>query len=530
MQSSVKCFDVKDFTWPELVSVLSSHFIDSKGNEFSFFDDSKLESHRPVVYLYAILQKYECRSMVLEKEYLSFSFLEDFKNYYVDCFNPISKNCKRLHFFSKRIDVSSLEQLDDILLSDNNYNDIGYLGYAVLKPTPNAIIGPTLLPYKNTHNSDLIPVILCCREYVVNLFGKSIRVETLITQEQDKLTSVCATVSIFTALHILSSKFRIPTPSTSTISEIVGISHSKSNRVYRNKTGLTPKSMAHIFSYYGFDTITESLNSMNYSIEKTHGFIQFLYAYAKSKLPVILSLDLSNGQKKSFHSVVIVGFLNNIVETRKSVGLNLVSDLIDSIIVHDEGTGPNFELKIIEQKSGFLEGSFLKKDNNLNKKNYQLSTSIIPIPKYLKVNHTDIIEIITPINRIIRTLFNESYSKNKELIWDVYLNQNIDFKKKQLALKKQCELNVDESHHKSYPRYVWVADCFIERKPFLSFIFDSTIPNYSDPILERIFYNKAIFLDLLNIFESIQDTFTKQDQNIFKNMIRFDLTHSSHPS
>lgn len=524
MESSVKCFDVKDFNWPELASILSSNFLDSKGVSFSFFDRSKLENHRPVSYLYSILQKYDCKSVVLEKEYLSFSFLEDFKNYYVDCFNPIAKNCKRLHFFSKKINATSFEELDDILLSDNDYSDIGYLGYTVLKPTPNAIIGPTLIPYKNTQDSIHIPDILCDREYIINLFGKSMRVSTLVTQEQDKLTSVCATVSIFTALHILSSKFRIPTPSTSTISEIVGISHSKSNRVYRNKTGLTPKSMAHIFSYYGFDTITESLNSMNYSLEKRHGFVQFLYAYAKSKLPVILSLDLSNGQKKSFHSVVIIGFLNTIVESRKSVGLNLISDFIESIIVHDEGTGPNFELRVINQKSGTLEGDFLKRDNSLNKKKYQLSTSIIPIPKYLKVNHTDIVEVITPINRIIRTLFNKSYSESKELIWDIYLNQNIDFKKKQLALKKQCNLDVDESHYRSYPRYVWVADCFIERKPFLSFIFDSTIPNYTDPILERIFYDKLLFKDLLNIFESIQDTFTKQDQKIFKNMIRFDLT------
>jgi hypothetical protein len=383
----------------------------------------------------------------------------------------------------------------------------------VIKPTPTALIGPTLIAFNLNREDDLIPLLLCQREYKVHLFGKEIRLESLVSQEQDKLTSVCATVSIFSVLHKLSELFRLPTPSTSTISEIVGISHTKSNRIYRNEIGLTSKSIAHIFRYYGLETISKNLNEMNFHLNES--YIQYIYAYAKSKIPIILSLDISSNQSKNYHSVVVVGVLFDMKKLNKINGFNLFSRAIKKILVHDEGSGPFLELSLDENlESGKVAVQFPRKDR-IEFRDFIITGSIIPNPKYIKVNHSDVITYVKPIDRILRKLL----PNNNEVMWDVYLNQNIDFKEKQLKLDQDPSLNIKNSQFRSYPRYLWVADCYIERIAFLTLVFDSSMPNYVNPIFDKIIYNQNTLDGLINVFKEIKSGLSQNERLLFQDLV-----------
>ena len=81
------------------------------------------------------------QSILIEKKYISKAYLIDYSNYYSTCFQNYKRFCKRIHFFKERLTEEQFEK--ELFDNRSIYLNENYLGYIVLKPLPDSIIGPT---------------------------------------------------------------------------------------------------------------------------------------------------------------------------------------------------------------------------------------------------------------------------------------------------------------------------------------------------------------------------------------------------
>lgn len=145
------------------------------------------------------------RTLVIEKKYLSATYLRDYAYYYSLGFRKYSKFCKRIHFFQEKI---SAKQFDRMVLNSNFKKADSYwksyLGYIVSKPLPNSLFGPSLIRnyddfFKSQEENEEVGDsaslyrgrrrnFTVTRKYYVNIFGKTIELDTLIYQGRSPLS------------------------------------------------------------------------------------------------------------------------------------------------------------------------------------------------------------------------------------------------------------------------------------------------------------------------------------------------------
>ena len=99
------------------------------------------------MYLAGYLSAVGARSIVVEPVYVEGDYLDDFASYYVKCFTPYERFCKRVHFFSQPLSNSLLLKLITKKLTEADEERIraSYLGFCVVRPLPDAIVGRTIL-------------------------------------------------------------------------------------------------------------------------------------------------------------------------------------------------------------------------------------------------------------------------------------------------------------------------------------------------------------------------------------------------
>lgn len=81
--------------------------------------------------------------------------MDDYAHYYVKCYKPYDRFCKRIHFF-KDLSKDNLECLFNSYLEGGKTlsemeNELSgkYLGFMIIKPLPQTIIGRTsLVPFR----------------------------------------------------------------------------------------------------------------------------------------------------------------------------------------------------------------------------------------------------------------------------------------------------------------------------------------------------------------------------------------------
>jgi hypothetical protein len=310
---------------------------------------SRLFSYLYEYFTYESEQKSQAKIIVVEKEYISESYLDDLRLFYWSNFKNYDKFCRRLHFFS--ISVSKKELERKVLDRDTDFFKDSYLGYIVVKPTGNSLLGPTFLKtYGKSENFDR--KYNSTVEMSVSLFGIEIPIEGLVFQEQDGAVGVCATQAIWSAMNKLSSLFRIDMITPSAISSYGGIG--TSGRIFPN-SGLSNEQIFKIFRKAGLTVELMSLSHVDKHKMSKSLFKQIVYAYNKIGIPILLGYT---GRKKSGekspeelrHLVTVVGFRLDVEkekeerkkEKRKipSYAVKTVAEDIYRLYVHNDQIGP----------------------------------------------------------------------------------------------------------------------------------------------------------------------------------------------
>jgi len=143
---------------------------------------------------------------LVERDVISVDFLQDYQDYYASFFpakdKPSTKTCARFHFFSlAEIDLKTFAKLlgkQILSTKKTDFWDKHYLGFLMIKPIPDSLIGYTLL---KTYPPDEQRNFWGTKPYTINLLGKAIQIDALAFQQQDSILGACATMAIWSMFH-----------------------------------------------------------------------------------------------------------------------------------------------------------------------------------------------------------------------------------------------------------------------------------------------------------------------------------------
>jgi len=157
---------------------------------------------RPDVLRHVLSQAYAlgAQSAVLEYRYLDPDYRNEHSRFYSTTFRRYPSITHRLHFFSKPVPPELMSRDEPA-----RFNDLGYLGYTVLRPLPGAPIGRTMLtaPGGGAH-------VTCLAEDEINLLGEPLRVRAAPFVSQDAQLSICAHATLWMIGYYHHLKFRSP--------------------------------------------------------------------------------------------------------------------------------------------------------------------------------------------------------------------------------------------------------------------------------------------------------------------------------
>lgn len=493
-----------------LLQILSALFVTDTGYNYNQLYNSGEHINKHIEYLANYLSYYDntgfqTKTIIVEHEYMSLSFLKDYANYYTLGYHKIPKYCKRVHFFGEKFDRT---EFLNFITSTKSKRDLfkKYYGNVVIKPLPNSLIGPSLIKsYEKTKNREF-PAL---REYNVNLFGKSTKINTLMFQEQDRAISACATVALWMCFNKISDLFSTNLPAPSDITRSAGLTD-KIGRSFPT-TGLEVKQIISAIDHLDEEIVSEVFTGSNKflaGINRT--FIskkiiypwklkRYIYAYLRLEIPPLIGYTIAelNGN----HLVTITGYRKEkeTIELKNTfpqigTGIKCEADRIQRLFSHDDQLGPF-------SKIGFgISDGFDKyiKVNWRGQSRFDLAVTtqfIVPISNFIRITYIQIEEIIDNFQDLLREVIREEYEK---IIWDIFIIKSNKYKE-ELILKHDVNIDNSSTLYNSLPQYIWVAKCGLtfeddyNTKVFVfDLIFDATDTTNRVDLLDSIFFSEKI--------------------------------------
>jgi hypothetical protein len=497
---SVVPFDIYEFSSDHLYKALSSNFL----------APSEIATHRSAPYLDRYLHDLNAQTIVIEYDYTDRDYLDDFAAYYVKCFFPYDRHCKRLHFFSVSITRDTFIQLVQGSLSLDAEQKIreSYLGFVVVRPLPDAIIGRTVLAtYPNSIGKRNYT---CTKNYSANLFGIDLSIQSLAFQEQDTVLAACATVSLWCCFHKTGELFNTPILTPAAITRAA-------NQVIRPSRpipshGLNVLQICDAITHVGLEPEVIRVNA-------AVPLVSLLYGYLKMGLPIILGVEIEgHGQ----HAIALVGYSlrDEPVMTTEIVAssnyIPMIGLRIDEFYAHDDQIGPFSKIRVVSSTTNAAFDSPIRFESSWNDestgKTLVLTPKVVIIPVYHKIRVT-FLELQKWITRLTKVL-NRILEQPPSLEWDIHLTTTNDYKK---SIKKS-DIPAEILEHlllKQHPRFIWHATVSQNAVAILELLADATDMARSLPIYEVVWLNEDIKAAFKQLLESPQ----------YQNWLHESLTH-----
>ena len=287
------------------------------------------------------------QSFVVENDYVDAGFLVDYASYYARCFEDVPRLTHRVHFFA--LSELALDTHWNAAVADKKPAQAdallqeAYLGFVVIKPLPDTIIGRTCLRTYPAREEGVArtrhyPIK---RNYDVLLEGIPLALETVAFQEQDNEIAACSTTAIWYALHGLPKYLTtqlIPSPYEITRlgSQLLKAPATGVGEVTRRfpTNGLTVEQIAAALDSQGLDSIVCGL--------KPDQLAEYTAAFVGGGCPMIVvgrlytSAHRDHGYGQGIlHAITVLGYASS---DRRLAGPS--SDRIERIYAHDDNVGP----------------------------------------------------------------------------------------------------------------------------------------------------------------------------------------------
>lgn len=468
-------FNYKKASFVQILPFSDSNLASSLSNKYTPAEVIASKNHFKYLNRYLSSSDMNAQTIIVEENYISKDFLHDFASYYALCFESYPKFCKRIHFFNNTFNEAEFK---DVILGKESANSAfweHYLGFVVVKPIPVTIIGYTVLKtYSNSEDFNARN-FWGVRDYKIHFFGNEIKIKSLAFQEQDTVLAACATTAIWSMLNKASVDFHTILKSPSQITQDADNVSPDGGRLFPNK-GLDIIQICQAILNSGLvsevkqpDTIINDVNGNPAARVVSNRYLKkILNAYSPIGIPIILVINVPNGNTYGLHAITISGFKKKSPEIiAPNPNISWLSDNIEKFYAHDDQWGP------------FARIDFLG-DVGLNTpwteyhpaKNPTYTTNIIvPVYPKIRISYEDIESIVLGLDAILTLFFDNKIIA--DLVWDV----KIDFSENFKSRIKDSSLDPNEKVtilQKSQPKYLWIADCYIGENRILEFTFDAT--------------------------------------------------------
>ncbi len=140
------------------------------------------ERPAPVEQIFEVVRQSDCRTVVVENRYVDMDYRSGYSAFWSLRFQTSAPFARRLHFFTEHLDQSRVHQLPE---------NVGHLGYRVLRPVPGGRVGRTVLAPPPSLSGAALATI----EDRVSLFGNELTVEGVPFCQQDGECLRCAHVA-----------------------------------------------------------------------------------------------------------------------------------------------------------------------------------------------------------------------------------------------------------------------------------------------------------------------------------------------
>lgn len=467
----------------------------------------KISTKHHLAYFENYFSRITPKTIFKENAYVDRDFLEDFAGYYLKCFQSYNRFCTRLHFFENTFEeedfvkvlIGDSESLDRKTLNDN------YLGFIVVKPLPQTIIGRTCLKTYPQEDGRCFPIT---QNISANLFGVSLSIEGLPFQEQDTVVAACATSALWSVFQYTGKKYFHPIPSPVEITKLATSHVALENRTIPNTKGLIVQQMA--------DAIRGvSLEPLMVNVADEYALQGALYAYLRGGIPVILILNLYDlsqpGSGPGGHAVLVNGFCSGRDHTIPAGpdNFSLKATLIDKIYVHDDQIGPYARMGLSGERVQIGNADFPALSSSWKgvADGREESMKVVPkallIPLYNKIRipFEAIHNAVYYFDKFFETLkvkiaqefpdeTKNSIFKDR-LVWDIYVTSLNEFKS-ELFSSEQFRENEYRKQIllENLPRFIWCAQATCDGDQILGLLFDATDIEQGSFFIRAIEYNE----------------------------------------
>lgn len=449
------------------------------------------------LYFENYFQALGAKTILVENNYIDRDFIEDFAGYYVRCFPEYERKCARLHFFSRDLATKEFESFFSGAKSSDFFEELQahYLGFIVVKPLPQTVIGRTCLKTYAENGSRVYPIT---RRYEANLFGIPLEVKTLAFQEQDKVAAACATSALWSVFHGTGVLFHHPILSPVEITKAANAILPMESRSLPSQ-GLTAMQMAHAIRSIGLEPFLIGARS-------EYLFKSALYGYLRGRVPVLVGVDLYNTTDPSNvfpmgkHAIAATGFsLGSGLPHPFQDGFLLRASQIDKVYTHDDQVGPfarmvfdNVRVPLSPHASlGSVTTSWGVRENQTVRACPELM--LVPLYHKIRIPFESILGLVMRFDSLLETLRTEFGMEVAERpVWDIYLTTVNEFK------QNVTESAVLESELRrelliaAMPKFLWTATAFVRGQPVLELLFDATDIEQGEFFVRAVEYDSAI--------------------------------------
>lgn len=524
---------VYQFTSENFFRILSKH---SANGFHSVIEDR-------ASYLFKYLEEIRAETMVAEYDYMDGDYLDDYASYYVKCYVRYKRRCVRLHFFSSKFDSDHFLEYLRIAseISEPHPLNKSYLGFIVVRPLPDAIIGRTVL--KTFPSDGGRRQYRCVRPYTAHLFGIQLSIDSLAYQEQDAILAACATVSLWCCFNKTKDLFGSSSPTPAEITRAANLVLHLSRAI--PTSGLQVQQICDAIKHVGLEPEV-------IIVQEDTPLISLIYAYVRMGIPLILGVEIEG---RGQHALAIVGYsiLNDVhldpecqqdtksddtgivqdglhreIDSDKTNPLTMVGSRINKLYAHDDPIGPFSRLEVKpSDREGYplrLEGSWKNRKGEVA----PMRPKVIIIPIYHKIRLTflHVHKWLQNVNMVFQPML---FPEDK-LEWDIHLTTTNDYKRE---LKEDAILAgkaLENALLKQQPRYIWRALFKVNDTVIGELHVDATDIARPFPFYDALWYSDIFREELRKLLETpdAQEPLTKLLSPQFIDFLR--TTVGSQPS
>ncbi|MBO9681951.1 MAG: hypothetical protein J7502_04680, partial [Flavisolibacter sp.] len=370
---------------------------ESLANRYTTPDVIKSKNHFSYFKYYLGPSGICAKTIVIEDQYISKDYFNDYASYYSLCFEPYPKFCRRVHFFSSSFNT---EEFEKALTESSEEFWQHYLGFVVVKPIPVNAIGFTVLKTYEAGKDMHGRYFWGLKTYTVHLFGREIKVESLAFQEQDRVLAACATTSIWSMLNKVTGDshpvYRSPSQITNDADKI----SPDGSRLFPNK-GLNVLQICQAILSSGLvsEVKQPDMKRIPTGQRVFSGSLlkQMLRAYSGIGIPIILVIQVPTPNGYRSHAITVSGFRQESPGSyQQSKNTLWVADNIATIYAHDDQWGPFTRIK-------FLDDGIVTKwtENHANGDPTFVIAAVVSLFPKIRISYEDIKAIVLGMNVIL---------------------------------------------------------------------------------------------------------------------------------